>query len=601
MGVTLFFVGAPVLVVWVIVWRLDLDFDFELYLYRPGLLGLALAFVAGALFLVLKLKLRKGRRLGGVVVISAPHAEAAEDASPERTDKPEPPETLIANIEAVSQNAKGIYFIYIGLLAFCALTVAGSSDRQIILNEPATLPIINVDVSMDGFFILAPLLSIFFFIYFQIYLNKSRRLFHKLRTKYKKIEEDERIYPWMINFADEPDAGPFVRFIVNASVWWSMPVVLMLLASWYLKKHDPFLGSVVGLTPLAGMLVVLSFWARPPGQCFKLARAQRTLLGLVLLFEIYFFGVFMPRALRGERLIGTWPAVDVAHQNLMSKPDEQLGKEVFKTLYRVNLGGVQLQGADFTGAILNKANLRGANLKRARLRGAYLQGADFREAIAEAADLTNTDLRKAVFRDVRVDSRTLLAGAKLDSTDIRGMDVRLFSPNQLQKAVFALESLRAESITNLSSDSARAMILKRGFFHSLWNPKAMGFDNEFELQQNGQVVVDPATGLWWQQSPSAEPVLREDALEYIRKLNEKKFAGYKDWRLPTLEETMSLMEPHLNVYALCIDPLFDRRQMWIWTADKLDASLAWVVDFSLGRCMCRSYPVDDLHFVRAVR
>ena len=169
----------------------------------------------------------------------------------------------------MSQNAKGIYFIYNGLLAFIALTVAGSSDRQIILSEPTSLPVINVNVSMDGFFILAPLLSIFFFIYFQIYLNKSRRLFQTLRSDYAPIKEHERIYPWMLNFVNEPGAGLAARFIVNLSVWWSLPVVLMLLAVWYLKKHEPVLGSVVGLTPLVGTLVVLSFWARPPWPAFK--------------------------------------------------------------------------------------------------------------------------------------------------------------------------------------------------------------------------------------------------------------------------------------------------------------------------------------------
>ncbi len=56
-----------------------------------------------------------------------------------RRKKPEPPESLLDNIAAASQNAKRIYFIYSGLLAFCVLTVAGTEDRQLILNEPHSI------------------------------------------------------------------------------------------------------------------------------------------------------------------------------------------------------------------------------------------------------------------------------------------------------------------------------------------------------------------------------------------------------------------------------------------------------------------------------
>ncbi|MCB9501891.1 MAG: DUF1566 domain-containing protein [Deferribacteres bacterium] len=35
----------------------------------------------------------------------------------------------------------------------------------------------------------------------------------------------------------------------------------------------------------------------------------------------------------------------------------------------------------------------------------------------------------------------------------------------------------------------------------------------------------------------------EKAVVYIDSLNKANFAGYSDWRLPTLEEAMTLMEP----------------------------------------------------------
>ena len=106
--------------------------------------------------------------------------------------------------------------------------------------------------------------------------------------------------------------------------------------------------------------------------------------------------------------------------------------------------------------------------------------------------------------------------------------------------------LRSEPIENLSDDEVKTMVKEKGFYDSDWNKSGKGIDNIYEEQEiNGdKVVVDKATGLMWQQSGSPSHNMNyADAKKYIRKLNDDGFAGFKDWRLPTLEEVMSLMEP----------------------------------------------------------
>jgi uncharacterized protein DUF1566 len=122
--------------------------------------------------------------------------------------------------------------------------------------------------------------------------------------------------------------------------------------------------------------------------------------------------------------------------------------------------------------------------------------------------------------------------------------------------------------------------------------------NEFEAQKDGKVIYDKATGLMWQQSGS-EKVTYEEARNYIRKLNQDGFAGYKDWRLPTLEEAPTLLKPEKTENNLYIDPLFDNKQKCIWTSYLSSASGAWVVDFNRGIC----YYYSDINnaYVRAVR
>jgi hypothetical protein len=69
--------------------------------------------------------------------------------------------------------------------------------------------------------------------------------------------------------------------------------------------------------------------------------------------------------------------------------------------------------------------------------------------------------------------------------------------------------------------------------------------------------------------------------------------------LPTLEEGMSLMEREKKSFDLYIDPVFDHRQSYIWTADKVGAGRAWFVVFNLGSCGRLDF--GNGYDVRAVR
>jgi hypothetical protein len=103
--------------------------------------------------------------------------------------------------------------------------------------------------------------------------------------------------------------------------------------------------------------------------------------------------------------------------------------------------------------------------------------------------------------------------------------------------------------------------------------------------KGGNVVIDHATGLMWLQSGSKEYMQWNAANGWVRKLNALKYAGYSDWRLPTIEEAASLLEPG-KTNALHIDPIFDEEQWGIWSGDKHGGN-TWSVYFSLGNVRWR--------------
>ncbi len=102
------------------------------------------------------------------------------------------------------------------------------------------------------------------------------------------------------------------------------------------------------------------------------------------------------------------------------------------------------------------------------------------------------------------------------------------------------------------------------------------------LQREG-VVIDRTTGLMWQQTASTQPMLFRLATAWIDNLNKFGYAGFHDWRLPTLVEAMTLMEQSPNENGLYIDAIFNAKQRsWFWTSERGEADLAWYVNFNYG-------------------
>lgn len=105
-------------------------------------------------------------------------------------------------------------------------------------------------------------------------------------------------------------------------------------------------------------------------------------------------------------------------------------------------------------------------------------------------------------------------------------------------------------------------------------------ENTFE--DRDEIVRDHVTGLVWQKSGSDKPLTYKAAQAYVERLNRMRFAGYASWRLPTVEELMSLLEPEKQPNGLYITPIFDETQRWCWSADTWPSRSAWHVSFYFG-------------------
>ena len=171
-------------------------------------------------------------------------------------------------------------------------------------------------------------------------------------------------------------------------------------------------------------------------------------------------------------------------------------------------------------------------------------------------------------------------------------------PTPTPQPLVVKQPLRTQPGT-YSVDEIEQMVKAKGFRDSNWNPQG-DFPNAYEAQTlNGdKVVIDHASGLMWQQGGSPNYMVWSKAQEYVDQLNHDRFAGFSDWRLPTIEELASLLEPTEKNDDLYIDPKFDTRQRWCWSSDKRSSESAWLVFFYRGSV---DYDVYDGSYVRAVR
>jgi len=161
---------------------------------------------------------------------------------------------------------------------------------------------------------------------------------------------------------------------------------------------------------------------------------------------------------------------------------------------------------------------------------------------------------------------------------------------ELRSSYLSLTVSQVQSISNIS--------IRRKKLWGFYGHSTISHEYETKIIGDEKVVVDHATGLMWQQSGSYDYMKRKEVKKWLRGLNRKGYAGYTDWRVPTVEEASSLLEASEKNGNLYIDTVFDKKQRWLWTGDSCSSGGMWRVYFDDGYV---DWGDVSLLFVRLVR
>ena len=132
----------------------------------------------------------------------------------------------------------------------------------------------------------------------------------------------------------------------------------------------------------------------------------------------------------------------------------------------------------------------------------------------------------------------------------------------------------------LSDEEVVEIIRKWNFFDAEYNPQGRFHSH---LHDSGaKTIVDQRTGLMWQSAGLDISSIRS-LNKNIIELNKTGYAGYHDWRLPALEEALSLMEPEQNHKGIYLDTNFSREQPFIFVNAQRKPGGYWFVDYKQGR------------------
>jgi uncharacterized protein YjbI with pentapeptide repeats len=421
------------------------------------------------------------------------------------SETPVNPYSLLEAVNNSSDNANTGWLIFLAIMTYLMIAVAGVTHEALLLETPVPLPILQVKIQLKQFFQFAPVVLVLFHlgILAQLVLlaRKTLEFDHAIRL----LEtSDRRTHPlrlelhnfFFVQAIGGPERSMVMSGFLHIMSWLTiviLPVVLLLYMQLsFLPYHDEttiWINRIALVFDISLLLLIGVFLMRAEPsflQAFWRSTAAHpvssaaTAVVLALVAYLSFFAATVPDEpldLLNRKLLSLGAAEDpplVQRSGFLLPFLPQRDDGTLFGLFRKNLEvtdsdlsegresrgsekSLNLRGRDLRYAKLDRSDLEGADLTGARLSGASLVGAKLQRASLNCADLnalllTNDRVAAKCPTARNVD----LSGADLSGTDLAGIDLQgaNLSEAHLDGANLANATLTGANLSSAHLDKA---------------------------------------------------------------------------------------------------------------------------------------------------
>ncbi len=402
-------------------------------------------------------------------------------------------EALASALNHSAERVQTLWFSFLTFMVYLAIATGTTTHRMLFLEEPLNLPVLDIKLPLLGFYILTPVI----FVVFHFYMLLNLVLLARTADGFKKAlvhafpEDGEARETFRMRientlFVQLLVGGRLEREGINAKLLGLMALITLALAPVLLLlmfevKFLPYHSEWI--TWLHRGLLALDFalvWTLWPGYrsgwgvCLWPKRSWKLVLPGVLSAMALAYAVMVATFpdermylatnwlrgiapvntldLHGEDLID-----DAKLAHILEKNESTTGAQRWvatlpfagRDLTGADLSSADVRHVDFTGAILNRANLKFAWAEKARLDNAQVQGASLDLAHLQGASLNSAQLQGASLDGAQLQGASLdfarLQGASLDFARLQGASL---NSAQLQGASLNDASLQGASLNS---------------------------------------------------------------------------------------------------------------------------------------------------------
>lgn len=412
-------------------------------------------------------------------------------------ETPVNPQSLLVAVNEASDTVSTGWLIFLGIMAYAVIAVAGVTHKDLLLETPVSLPILQVDIDLKHFFQFTPVLLVLFHLGVVAQLVLLARKTLEFDKAVQLLEPTStRSHPLRLElhsfFFVQAIAGPERSLIMSAFLhgmsWLTtvvMPVILLLfIQASYLPAHDvttTWIQRVALVTDLSVLLLIGTFLLRTESSFFKafVRNAAAHPLNVSLTSSLMFFVLFLsffaatvPGELLDRMARTIVPAETSRDGNRRAEGGfilPFLGSTEDGSLFGLFSRNLVVRDTDL---VADKdvtpgeptLNLRGRDLRYAALDRSDLHQADFTGADLSDATLTGADLRGIRFNCA--DLNRLILTDDRNSADCASAERADFSNANLQRANLAGADFTAArfSDTNLNAAQLSYAILTGAAF-----------------------------------------------------------------------------------------------------------------------------------------